>query len=216
MIGKLTIIALLFSMMTCPKLQGQITNEKTEKYNQLVEELGYEKTKKGLRLREKFYPKKEEEKKEVNLKSAGIIFQIFAYGLVIGLAVFILYLIFSNIQVDKKVETEVNIHEDLEDIEEVDADAGYKAAIDAGDYRLAIRMQFIKCLQKLSAAELIEWENEKTNRHYYRELKDPEVKQNFRQIANIFERCWYADVTLDVTEFRRYDQTFLTFLNLVR
>ncbi len=165
-------------------------------------ELEYDKTKKGLVLRDRWYPKPEEVKPKTSLGPFGILMRIltqgFAYIIVILLLSIIVYLIFSNIKIDKKIEKDLDFIDEVENIEEIDAEALYKQAKADGNYPLAIRLQFISILQILSAREHIYWEKEKTNRDYYREIEDRNTKTGFRTNANIFERVWYGDQEIDL------------------
>jgi len=217
MIARLGILLIIFCAISDSTL-AQTNDVDTKEYEAHVEDLGYNKTKKALRLRKKFHPQPidEQERKTPTLKGALTFFQIIAYALIIILVIAIIYLIFANVKVDKKLDPFEDDFKEIENIEEVDAEANYKAALAAGNYRLAIRMHFILCLQKLSADEIIDWEKEKKNRHYYREITDTEIKYDFRNIANIFERCWYSDLNLDLTGFKNYDQRFVSFLNKLK
>lgn len=211
-------LVLLILLFTVTLNSGGPKHEVTEaEYEQIVEDSGLGKTKKRLRLREKFYPKFEEQKPK-KFSGAAVILKLIAYGMVIALVVLLIYLLISSINSDRKVSDNSYIgqEEEIENIEDVDAEANYKAALAAGNYRLAIRMQFIRCLQLLTQKEHIEWEKEKTNRSYYREIRETEIKHDFRELATIFERCWYSDEDLDVTLFRTYDQRFFNFINKLR
>ena len=188
-------------------------------FNSLTKKLDYEKTKKVLKLRKKYIPKEKDlEGNEVKgFKGGGALLQLVAYFLMFALVAGILYMIFSRIRLDKKIDVEDKATlEEIEDIEDIDADAAYKAALAAEDYRLAIRMQFIKCLQILSGEEHIEWEKEKTNRDYAREINNTDLKRSFRELANVFERSWYGEKPVDRATFQYYDQKFLTFFNSMK
>ena len=176
--------------------------------------MGYDKTKRKLSLRERFQARKK--KKEKKRLVSGVLMRLIAYILVGILIVSVLYMIFANVKIDKEVKLdEATLMEDIEDIEEIDADSEYKKAIANGNYRLAIRMLFIKSLQKLSAKDIIEWENEKTNRDYAREIEDLKLKQSFRKNASIYELVWYSDIDLDMQRFRAYDLEMNKFNNAI-
>lgn len=194
-----------------------------EEFQGKIEELGFNKTKKVLRLRERHKKKQKKEKQQTREiksrnKGDGALLKLVSYAIMLGLFVLILYMVFSQVKLDKKIDPKLTTGElvDIEDINEVDADAAYKTAIASGDFRLAIRMQFIKCLQTLSAKEYIDWEKEKTNRDYARELSDSGLRQSFRELANVFEKTWYGEVATDRQMFQIYDQKFLSFFNSVK
>lgn len=202
--------------MLCAQEQ-EFSQVKESQYLEAKDKLGYDKTKRVLVLRDRFkaLPKEKKRKGSGLLNSLGLL-RLLAYVLVIVLIIVILYMVFNNIKIDKDVKVHDDVMSDeIENIEEIDADAEYKAALANGNYRLAIRMMFIKSLQKLSANNLIEWEKEKTNRDYTRELNDVSLRQSFRRTASIYELVWYGDVELDVQRFRAYDTAMNKFNNSI-
>jgi len=181
---------------------------------EVVKELGYDKTKKALRIKKELFENQEENDKEkIDYESGAVILKILAYSLIVALIGVMLFLLLSRVETDRKIEPTDHDFEYVEDIADIDADKLYKKAVAEGNYRLAIRMHFIKCLQRLSKNKQIEWEIDKTNRDYYREITELDLKRSFRQIANIFERCWYSEDTTSFEEFQTYDRLFLDFLN---
>lgn len=213
----LLICLLIFGIieLSAQNSQREVTVSE-DTFLEIREELGYDKTKKGLRLRDKFKPKKKDDIEDVKFNfKGGYILQLVAYALIAALVIGIIYLVFGNIQIDKKIEVTEEETEWIEDIEQVDAETAYKSAMAEGNYRLAVRMLFIMILQKLNKTERIEWEKEKTNRHYYNEISDSDMRRSFREVSNIYEKVWYGDAEMDTPAFRKYDQRFLAFLNTV-
>lgn len=209
----------LIILGTCASASSVVAQEITEtEFEEVVEELEYDKTRRALRLRDKFIPKFEEQE-ELDVPETGlfskVLLELLAYALVLVLIGIIIYMIFSNVNIDKKLEQVESDFEEIEDLDDIDAASAYAAALAAGDYRLALRMQFIKLLQLLSEKEKIVWEKEKTNRDYYRELSPSEIKQRFRNLATIYERVWYGNQTLDKVAFTEYDRRFISFHNQV-
>ena len=208
------LLLLSCNLLTAQQQQQQFEPIDDNTYLEAKKELGYDKTKRKLSLRERFQARKK--KKEKKRLVSGVLMRLIAYILVGILIVSVLYMIFANVKIDKEVKLdEATLMEDIEDIEEIDADSEYKKAIANGNYRLAIRMLFIKSLQKLSAKDIIEWENEKTNRDYAREIEDLKLKQSFRKNASIYELVWYGDIDLDMQRFRAYDLEMNKFNNAI-
>lgn len=210
------IIFLLFvtSLVSSQTDSTQVSVSK-ESYMELRKELGYDKTKKGLRLRDRFKPKFQDEEKKSSSPTfgGGMLLRLISYMLIAALVIFLIYLIFGHIQLDKEVEIPDDHSEIIEDIEKVDAETAYRTALANGDHRLAIRMLFIMVLQKLNEAKIIEWEIEKTNRQYHNEISESEMRRSFRELSSIYERVWYGDTHLDSYTFRQHDQRFLAYLN---
>jgi len=140
------------------------------------------------------------------------VFKVIAITIFVLLLAFVLKLLISNIKLDEKIEP-IPDFEDLEDIQEIDATAYYKQAIKNGDYRLALRMQFIKSLQLLSKKEIIHWKNDKTNRIYIREIENRNIRNDFRQISLVYEKIWYGNLAIDLPTFQELEPFFMNFLN---
>lgn len=201
--------------MLCGQSQEFIPVSENQ-YQEAKDKLGYHKTKRSLVLRDRYKAAPQKRNKQSRLAKSFGFLRLLAYFLIIALIVFILYMVFNNVKLEKDVKVSDDaISDEIENIEEIDADAEYKAAISAGNYRLAIRMMFIKSLQKLSYMNLIEWEQEKTNRDYTRELDDNSLRQSFRRVASIYELVWYGDIELDVQRFRVYDSEMNKFNNSI-
>lgn len=230
LIFRIIIISLIFFSFIGLNGQAVTTREvSAQEFQDLVDRLEYRKVRNEWRIKDKFKPKRSKKKQggkgdeeledeDVYIRTPGFsglsgLFTILAYGAILILVAFIIYMIFSNVKLDKKLEPIIDEDDEIEDIEEVDTDNEYRTAVAAGNYRLALRMQFIKFLQLLSAEEKIHWEREKTNRDYHRELTGSELRQNFRELASIYERVWYGEEALNSAEFRLYDQKFITYHN---
>src|ERR1043165_1444161 len=94
---------------------------------------------------------------------------------------------------DFKVETE-NLEKDQFDklIEE---------AKTAGNYRLAVRLLYLKMLKAMSDAGLIKWQRHKTNFEYYYELKGENIRSEFHTLTLVFESVWYGHHEITAGEF---------------
>lgn len=79
------------------------------------------------------------------------------------------------------------------------------------DYRSAIRYQFLFALKKLSDKNLIQWNPEKTNRDYLRELKNENLREDFRKIAYVYDYIWYGEFITQEKEYQYYKTYFNKF-----
>lgn len=87
-----------------------------------------------------------------------------------------------------------NPFDDLpENIEGINIDEHIRNAIQAGNYRLAIRWCFLKSLQWLNKENKISWQTAKTNIDYLQELKDKTLKEEFSSLSRVFEYVWYGE-----------------------
>ncbi len=95
-----------------------------------------------------------------------------------------------------------------EELEHTDLDALLEGALEAGDYRLAIRYRFLKLLRGLSRSGHIDWHPEKTNSEYLGELTDPEMRSGFQIASRIYEYTWYGEQSMNGEGYRRAERWF--------
>ena len=85
-----------------------------------------------------------------------------------------------------------------ENIHELDFPAQLRAAEEAGNLRLAVRLGYLAVLKQLSDRALIEWQPDKTNQAYLRELASqrPALRPAFAEATRQFEYVWYGELAL--------------------
>jgi len=226
MINSLKLVSTVFLLLlVCSSAFNQEIANTTQKetltedsYNELLKELDYSETKRVLRPK----PNKKKgknsdlnrpETSSWNIPGIGSVFSVLAYALIFLLVGALLFVIFNNVQIDKKINTEVEVdEEEIEDIEDVDVSQKFSEALANGDYRSAIRWRFLNVLQILSLKKIILWKPDKTNRDYNREITDIELKNKFRQLALYYENVWYGDMTIDQDLFKTLDPHFENFI----
>ncbi len=125
---------------------------------------------------------------------------------------FIIYTVFSNVKTESPIKREVLPVEVPEDIDKIESHHEYAKAIAQGDFRMAIRMQYIRVLQYLNENKFISWKPDKTNRQYLREMRQMEFYEAFRELSHIYEWVWYGNTTLGADEFFALDPKFNQFL----
>lgn len=137
----------------------------------------------------------------------------------LGLAIALLgYIIFKGLGVDPfklwqfdAKKTAVPYSELLENIHEINFDDEIEKAVSQHNYRLAVRLLYLKCLKQLSDANLIKWQIDKTNSAYITELTDAGQKQTFSILTRQFEYVWYGDFIIDQQTFGNINQLFQNF-----
>ncbi len=124
----------------------------------------------------------------------------------------LLFVIFTNIKFKKseKVSSEAIIEDDIVAFKPKTA---FEQALEAGDYRMAIRYRFLHVLKNINEKELIKWAFEKTNRDYLREFKGHPLFNEFRQLVNTYEMVWYGNTQIDKISFDYLDKDFEFFIN---
>jgi hypothetical protein len=98
-----------------------------------------------------------------------------------------------------------------ENIHEIDFGPEIERAIKNVDYRLAVRMLYLKCLKQLSDSGLITWQIDKTNSNYIAELVNSTRKDKFALLTRQFEYIWYGEFNIDQLTFTEIHDDFKEF-----
>lgn len=125
-------------------------------------------------------------------------FLIVVFILVIAAIIYFLYLKRPELFIRKKKVQPIGYNIEDEDIHEIDFDTEIAKATDAGDYRLAIRLMYLKTLRLLSDDKLIDWQIYKTPSEYLYEIKKIVLKKPFKELTNKFLQVRYGNY--DVSE----------------
>ncbi|MBS1527745.1 MAG: DUF4129 domain-containing protein [Bacteroidetes bacterium] len=123
--------------------------------------------------------------------------------LVLGI-VAVVFLVFRLVGVDmqnvfrrRPKAVPVPYSEFFEDINAIRFDEEIEHALAKHNYRLAVRLLYLKCLKQLSDAGLIEWQIDKTNSDYVNELANADQRSAFRFLTRQFEYVWYGEFLID-------------------
>ncbi len=148
-------------------------------------------------------------------RAAGYILSNFHY-IILGIAIIILIVYFRRIHMKgikfsrkKDQETGIIIQEEV--IEELDFEALISEAISKGNFKIAIRYNYLNLLKQLSVAEMIKWELHKTNFDYFLEIKNEETKNSYRRLSVLFEYIWYGKGVIDEQQYESIASEFKEF-----
>ena len=148
-------------------------------------------------------------------KFTGAVIRLFAIILVGFLLYFIIKYILgkdgSFIFGKKNKKLNLNVEELHENIHEINFPESIAKFEHAGDYRSAVRYQFLSVLKKLSDKKLINWNPEKTNKDYVAELKVPHLKSEFSDLSYIFEYVWYGEFNIDEQSYQKFKNQYQVF-----
>jgi hypothetical protein len=97
-----------------------------------------------------------------------------------------------------------------ENIHAISFDEAIQNALHEGNYRLAIRLLYLQNLKMLTDKNLIEWQLNKTNTDYLRELI-PALQHSFKNITDVFEYAWYGHFTVTREDFATLKENVLKF-----
>ncbi|WP_442590045.1 DUF4129 domain-containing protein [Pedobacter sp. AW31-3R] len=98
-----------------------------------------------------------------------------------------------------------------DNIHEIDFNHEIESAVNAGNYRLAVRLLYLHALKKLNDNSMIHWQPEKTNQTYIDEITDTGKKQEFSLLTRQFEYIWYGEFFIDRENFTSVQEAYHTF-----
>lgn len=81
-------------------------------------------------------------------------------------------------------------------------------AVEGKQYRLAIRLLYLKSLKQLIDSERVKPSPEKTNRQYIEELEKAGLHGLFSHITGIYEMVWYGEATPDDHQYKQLAPAF--------
>lgn len=146
-------------------------------------------------------------------EGAGMVFTIIVVALLVML---IIYMI-ANSRSNPTLEAQNMELEEIENIEEriheVDLDELFTKFVKSEEYHIALRMSFLMIIKQLSELKLIKWEKQKTNWEYHTDLNDYDLRREFGQMIQVFERFWYGEIALSEPEFHATENQFAHFKN---
>ncbi|MBK8927741.1 MAG: hypothetical protein IPM74_18025 [Crocinitomicaceae bacterium] len=130
--------------------------------------------------------------------------------LLVGVLAFLIYYLFVNrardgakvkpiLDLDEQAPTEIPLTE-LQKL--------LRDALARNDYRAAVRIYFIFILRDLSQKRWIEWQKEKTNYHYLREMSENSLYSPFSKSVGYFEVIWYGKREIDQQTFDKIQPEF--------
>jgi hypothetical protein len=98
-----------------------------------------------------------------------------------------------------------------EDIHAIDFDNEIDGAIARGEYRQAVRLQYLRTLRILSEKGRIGWKASKTNIDYLSELSGTPLEDGFRKVTRVFEYAWYGEMDIPAEQYERTSEWFRSF-----
>jgi hypothetical protein len=146
---------------------------------------------------------------------ASSITQALFWGIGIFIILFVLYKLylsggFFNTNT-KSFKTTHQIEEEEETLENIDVAPLLQKAIQAGNYRLAIRYLFLQNLQKLAKYKIIVLATHKTNKHYFQDISNRTLAKEFASISTMYEYAWYGNYEISQQNFVQLQKKFSDF-----
>ena len=183
---------------------------------------------KSLKAKDDFWYADKEFKKEESASTSGTNFpdwmarqkwySVVAWTIIIGgfLAVLIWFLISSNVVVfRRRSKTLANADDDHanENIFEINYQQEINKAVNENNYRLAVRLMFLRLLKNLSERNVIQYKQGRTNYDYLVQLNNTGYYKDFFRITRNYEYAWYGEFDVSSETFKVIKTEFENFDN---
>lgn len=133
------------------------------------------------------------------------------------IGVVIWYLAASNIFIfrrsPKKINGDESEEEATDDIFSLHYDKDIAAAEEAGNYRLAVRLWYLRTLKELAERGLIDYRHGRTNQDYVSQLGNRSGYRDFFRLTRNFEYTWYGQFPLSGAAYDMMRDDFVMFKN---
>ena len=157
-------------------------------------------------------------------KATGIlsaILRVLPY-IIAGLVLFFIIKFFLKVNMRNMIDghsnntSTVTLTEEEELIKNEDINSLINKAIEDKNYRLAIRYYYLLILQKLSNSNVINWEQQKTNEDYIKEIQQEAIKNKFISSTYLYDFVWYGNFEVDETAFLKAQHKFNELSKLIK
>jgi hypothetical protein len=167
------------------------------------------------------YPfEKEKEKKEEEPDTPFLettFFQTLLWLVIIGgfAAFVIIYLANSNVGLfrknNKAIASGDEEYIETDNIFEINYQREIDKAINSSNYRLAVRLLFLRALKNLSHKNIIQYKPDRTNFDYLMQLHSTKYYNDFFRITRDYEYCWYGQFDIEPGKFSIIKNDFESF-----
>lgn len=148
-------------------------------------------------------------------KAAGylaVFLRVLPY-IVVGVVILLLIKFFLKLNVKsitegKTEKAQVILTEDEVLIKEGNIEDFIAKAISQNNYRLAVRYYYLLVLQHLQKKDLIEWEPQKTNYDYLKDLQKGNYFKSFGELTRLYDFVWYGNFEINEIEFANVEEKF--------
>jgi hypothetical protein len=148
--------------------------------------------------------KKKQQRQEKGFTSNPVFQTLLWLAIIAGFATFlVLYLSNSNVGLFRK-SSNIFVEEDNVDSNDIFA-INYQREIDKAvgmsNYRLAVRLMFLRLLKNLSDNNIIQYKQDSTNFDYLLQLQPTNMYADFFKLTRNYEYSWYGQFEIDKEKF---------------
>jgi hypothetical protein len=126
----------------------------------------------------------------------------------------LMWYLFQNNIISRKrgiIGENMNATGDQENIFDINYQREIERAIDSANYRLAIRLMFLRLLRDLSEKNIIRYKHEKTNLDYLSQLRSGKYYDDFFRLTRDYEYAWYGKFQVSPEAFKIIQNDFENF-----
>lgn len=134
--------------------------------------------------------------------------------IILAIVILIVVLIVRQVkQTDVRIKPQsdgdtYNIEDIEENLPESDLQRYLRLALEAEDYKAAIRIYYLAIIQSLSQKKQIKWQREKTNYDYLLEVSGKPIFMPFSNLTLTYELVWYGDALVSKSVYLSVEPTF--------
>jgi hypothetical protein len=125
-------------------------------------------------------------------------------AIIAGFVIFLmLYLSNSNVGLFRK-SNKIIVEDDsvnTDDIFAINYQKEIDKAVSMSNYRLAVRLMFLRVLKKLSDNNVIQYQQDRTNFDYLLQLRPTTMYPDFFKLTRNYEYSWYGQFEIDKEKF---------------
>jgi hypothetical protein len=138
--------------------------------------------------------------------------------LIIGVALIVFFILKAtgtggNAMFRRKSKLKEDVDATVEDVDihAINYESQIETALKASDYRLAVRLWFLRSLKEMTDRDLIQWKIDKTNSDYFYELSGSGLEQQFGRVSLIYDYIWYGEFEVDEMGYRKVEDDLRNF-----
>jgi hypothetical protein len=164
-----------------------------------------------------FEKEKKKQKKENIPLTEQPLFQTILWLVIIGgfTAFVIMYLANSNVGLFRKANKTIAAGEEgyteTDNIFEINYQREIDKAVSSGNYRLAVRLLFLRTLKNLSDKKVIQYKQDRTNFDYLLQLDSTKYYADFFRLTRNYEYSWYGQFDIEPEKFTIIKNDFENF-----
>ena len=147
----------------------------------------------------------------------GPFFQALLWILIIGgfVVFLIIYLSSGNVGLFRRRNMPIISREEetleTDNIFEINYQREIDKAVNNGDYRLAIRLLYLRTLKNLSDRNIIQYKQDRTNFDYLVQLHPTKYYNDFFRVTRNYEFAWYGQFEIDPAKYNIIRNDFENF-----